>query len=397
MPAANITYLTKIYFAPGVAAETWTIAAQLEIRRPLVVTDPGIRAAGLLDLLYLPAATIFDTVPENPTESSALAALEQFRANQCDGVIAIGGGSPIDCAKAVALLATHAPPLRQYALIEGGLQKVTANKPPVIAIPTTAGTGSEVGRGALITFDLTTHAGLGAESDDPDSSPNQDHTAPHDKLALISPHLIPTAAVCDPRLTLGLPPALTAGTGMDAISHCVETFLSPRFNPVAEAIALDGLARALRNICRAVSQGDDLTARTEMLIAALHGGLTFQKGLGVIHALSHPLGGLTGKRLHHGTLNAVFLPHALRFNHDASPHKIHTLAQIAGVSSARNLPYFFESLTAAIGLPTRLRDMGVTQQDLEACVPGAVKDHCNQTNPRTPTESDLRNLYQAAW
>jgi len=266
-------------------------------------------------------------------------------------------------------------------MIEGGVGRITASKPPLIAVPTTAGTGSEVGRGALITFDVSAAADGAAD----------------DKLALISPHLIPTAAVCDPELTLGLPPALTAGTGMDAISHCVETYLSPRFNPVAEAIALDGLSRALANLGRAVSHGDDLAARSEMLMAALEGGLTFQKGLGVIHALSHPLGGLKDKRLHHGTLNAVFLPHAIRFNHEACPAKMQVMAQLAGVSSARNLPYFFESLTASIGLPTRLRDMGVTPDDLAACLPGAVKDHSNQSNPRAVTAGDLRTLYDAAW
>jgi alcohol dehydrogenase class IV len=334
-----------------------------------------------LDRFQLPDSPIFDAVPANPTESAALAGVEQFRAQNCDGVIAVGGGSPIDCAKAIALLATHAPPLRQYAMIEGGTPKITAKKPPLLAVPTTAGTGSEVGRGALITFDVST--GNSAQA--------------NDKIALISPHLIPTAAVCDPELTLDLPPGLTAGTGMDAVSHCVETYLSPRFNPVADAIALDGLARALKNLGTAVSHGTDLAARSEMLVAALEGGLTFQKGLGVIHALSHPMGGLKGKRLHHGTLNAVFLPHAIRFNHDACPSKIQVLAQVAGVSSARNLPFFFESLTASIGLPTRLRDMGVTQTDLEACVPGAIKDHSNQTNPRQANESDIRALYHAAW
>jgi 4-hydroxybutyrate dehydrogenase len=187
---------------------------------------------------------------------------------------------------------------------------------------------------------------------------------------LISPHLIPAAAVCDPELTLGLPPTLTAGTGMDVVSHCVETYLSPRFNPVAEAIALDGLSRALKNLSRAVTHGDDLAARSEMLMAALEGGLTFQKGLGVIHALSHPLGGLKGKKLHHGTLNAIFLPHAIRFNQEACPQKMQVLAQLAGVSSSRNLPFFFESLTASIGLPTRLRDIELTRDDLESCVGG---------------------------
>jgi alcohol dehydrogenase class IV len=380
MPAPTISYLTSIYFAPGIVAELPAIVAQHQITRPLVVTDEGLRSSGLVERLNLTGGTVFDAVPANPTESSVLAGMKILRENGCNGIVAVGGGSPIDCAKAIALLATHAPPLRQYAMIEGGVAKIRADKPPLIAVPTTAGTGSEVGRGALIAFDV-----------------DEERSAVNDKLALISPHLIPAAAVCDPELTLGLPPGLTAGSGMDAVSHCVETYLSPKFNPVAEAIALDGLARALRNLPRAVGHGDDLAARSEMLTAALQGGLTFQKGLGVVHALSHPLGGLRDKRLHHGTLNAVFLPHAIRFNHEACPEKFQTLAQIAGVGSDRNLPYYFETLSASIGLPTRLRDMGVTQDHLEACVAGAVRDHSNQTNPKSVTEADLRALYLAAW
>jgi alcohol dehydrogenase class IV len=384
MMPPTLTYLTNVHFAPGVANQLAAIAAQHGVARPLIVTDSGIRQTGLLDRLRLPDAPIFDAVPPNPTESAVLAGVQLFRAHNCDGVIAVGGGSPIDCAKAIALLATHAPPLRQYAMIEGGMAKITAGKPPLIAVPTTAGTGSEVGRGALITFDVSTGGAAGEEAAD-------------DKLALISPHLIPTAAVCDPELTLGLPPGLTAGTGMDAVSHCVETYLSPRFNPVADAIALDGFSRALKNLSRAVTHGEDLAARSEMLMAALEGGLTFQKGLGVIHALSHPMGGLKGKKLHHGTLNAVFLPHAIRFNQEACPQKMDALAQLAGVSSSRNLPFFLDNLTASLGLPTRLRDMGVTRDDLEACLGGAVKDHSNQTNPRPAAEADLRALYEASW
>ncbi len=193
----------------------------------------------------------------------------------------------------MALLATHPGPLANYAAILGGVPKITAATAPVVAIPTTAGTGSEVGRAALITL------------------------SDGRKLGFISPHLIPKAAICDPELTLGLPPRLTAATGMDAVTHCVETYLSPRFNPPAEAIALDGLARAVGSIERAVADGTDRTARQELMMAALEGGLTFQKGLGAVHALSHPLGGLKEPSLHHGTLNAVLLPAVLRFN---EPH-----------------------------------------------------------------------------
>ena len=207
------------------------------------------------------SAPVFADTPSNPTEAAVRSALSEYSANDCDGLIAIGGGSPIDLAKGVALLATHNEPLETFAAILGGIPKITARVAPVIAIPTTAGTGSEVGRAALITLD--------------DGR----------KLGFISPHLIPRLAICDPDLTVGMPAWLTAATGMDAVTHCLETYLSPRYNPPAEAIALDGLARAVAHIERAVADGSDLEARSEMLMAALQGGLTFQKGLGAVPAL----------------------------------------------------------------------------------------------------------------
>jgi alcohol dehydrogenase class IV len=269
-------------------------------------------------------------------------------------------------------MVTHPGELRQYAMVEGGLKRITGDKPPLIAVPTTAGTGSEVGRGALITFD--------------DGA----------KLAMISPKLIPEAAVCDPELTVGMPAWLTGATGMDAISHCVETFCSPRFNPVAEAIALDGLSRACRNLLRAVEAPGDLAARSEMMMAAMMGGLTFQKGLGAVHQISHPLGGL-GHRLHHGTLNAVLLPHVLRFNHDACADKMEALARVVGCGGGRNLPFYFERLSAAVGLPGRLRDMGVTLEECLAVLDGVMRDHCGATNPRAVTREDAEVLLRSAW
>ncbi len=198
----------------------------------------------------------------------------------------------------------------------------------------------------------------------------------------MSPKLIPEEAVCDPELTLGLPPLLTAATGMDAISHCVETFLSPRFNPIAEAIALDGLARAVRSIRRATRNGEDIEARSEMLMAALEGGLTFQKGLGAVHSLSHGLGGLAHRRLHHGTLNAIFLPHILRFNVEACSGKMQRLAEVLRLPPGEAVPSFFEELSRSLGLPARLRDLGVPWEEVEACTRAAFDDHCGATNPR---------------
>ena len=369
----TMTYLTDVWFGAGVVRELAGVAERWNVRRPLVVTDRGVAEAGLLDRVGVPGQVVFDAVESNPDEASVRAGVELYRQRGCDGVIAVGGGSPIDCAKCVALMVTHAGSLRDYAMIEGGAAKITANKPPVIVVPTTAGTGSEVGRGALITF------------------------ADGAKLAMISPRLIPEAAVCDPELTLGMPAWLTAATGMDAISHCVETYCSPRFNPVAEAIALDGLGRACRNLLRAVQHRDDLAARGEMLMAATMGGLTFQKGLGAIHQISHPLGGLTSPRLHHGTLNAVLLPHVLRFNAQACPEKMEAMACVVGCGGGRNLPFYFEHMSQAAGLPARLCEMGATLEQCLSVLDGVMRDHCAATNPRAMTRDDAEALIRSAW
>jgi 4-hydroxybutyrate dehydrogenase len=376
MKPPTLSYLADVWFEPGASSLLAGVLKKLSVNRPLIVTDPGVVAAGLLDSLEIAALrpTVFKEVESNPSEGNVLAGLEAYRANQCDGVVAVGGGSPLDCGKCVALLATHPPPLRQYAFLEGGLARITGNQPPFVAIPTTAGTGSEVGRGALITF------------------------VDRQKLALLSPHLIPDAAICDPDLTLGLPPVLTAATGMDAISHCVETFCSPRFNPVAEAIALDGLARAWKYLPRAVRDGNDREARSEMLMAAMEGGLTFQKGLGAVHALSHPLGGLPGKGLHHGTLNAIFMPHVLRFNAGACPGKMRRMAEVIGVAGGvDDLADALARIVSEIGLPMRLRDMGVTWAEVESLVPAAVRDHSSATNPRPMNAGDVESLFRAAY
>jgi alcohol dehydrogenase class IV len=284
----------------------------------------------------------------------------------------VGGGSPIDLAKAVSLLATHGGPLEQYAVIAGGHAKITAKVAPLIAIPTTAGTGSEVGRAALITL--------------------RDGR----KLGFISPHLIPKVALCDPELTLGLPPRLTAATGMDALTHCVETFLSPRINPPADAIALDGARRAARWIRPAVADGGDREARWNMMMASLQGGLTFQKGLGAVHSMSHPLGGLKFPVLHHGTLNAVILPAVLRFNRSHAADKIVALERALEVPAGVDLATHIEKLNASIGLPSSLHAMGVTDDMVPRMVEGAMKDHSTATNPRPVTRADFEELFRQA-
>jgi alcohol dehydrogenase class IV len=278
---------------------------------------------------------VFDGVPSNPTEAATIAALERYKGEGCDGLIGFGGGSPIDLAKAVSILATHEGPLARYAAIDGGIPLITPAVAPVIAIPTTAGTGSEVGRAALMNLE--------------DGR----------KVGIISPHLIPKRAICEPDLTLGLPPKLTAATGMDALSHCVETFLSPRFNPPADAIALDGAGRIARNLEKAVANGGDREARSELMMGALQGGMCFQKGLGAVHGLSHALGSLKEPPLHHGTLNAVLLPLVLRFNVGSADDKYGGLALAMGLAADADLAEHFDELNARIGMPRTLGEMGV--------------------------------------
>ena len=375
---AQISYLTKIQFDFGALALLPAELSNVQIMRPLIVTDKGVATAGLVERVRatLPAdmsVAVYDGTPENPTEQAVNDALRAFREQSCDGLIGLGGGSPLDLAKAVRLLATHPGPLTQYALSEGGVARIGPNLAPMIAIPTTAGTGSEVGRGALITL------------------------ADGRKLGLVSPHLIPDVAICDPELTLGLPRGVTAGTGMDAIAHCIETFCSPLVNPPAEAIALDGLARASRHIERVCADGSDRQGRWEMMMAAMEGAMAFQKGLGAVHAMSHPLGSLQAPRLHHGTLNAVVLPAVLRFNHDQlGEDKRARLAHAMGLPPGSDVADGVARLNARVGMPAGLAAMGVKPEILPAMAEQATKDHCNATNPRPAGVADYLGLLQAA-
>jgi len=376
MAVATISYLTTVKFDFGAIAELAGALQSLGIKRPLIVTDRGVRAAGLVDraeaAMQVPTAAIFDDTPTNPTERAARAALELFRGNGCDGIVAIGGGSPIDLAKACALLATHEGPLSRYAAVEGGIARITSNMPPVIAVPTTAGTGAEVGRAAIVILD--------------DGR----------KLGLVSPYLFPKMAICDPELTLGLPPRLTAATGMDALTHCIETYLANAVNPPADAIALDGLTRCGTSLERATEDGKDRGARWNMMMAALEGALAFQKGLGAVHAMSHALGGLEDLSLHHGTLNAVLLPTVLRFNADAVGHKYPRILAALGQPENADLAHVIEELNGRLGMPASLSAMGVTEAVIDHTAELAAKDHTNATNPKPANADDYRRLLREA-
>ena len=378
---ARIQYLTQIEIDPGAVRCLPEECERIGMKKPLVVSDAGVRAAGVLDLALaalgaLPHA-VFDGTPSNPTEAAVRAAVEVYRANGCDGLIAVGGGSSIDLAKGVAILATHPGALKTYATIEGGSGKITEAVAPLIAVPTTAGTGSEVARGAIVIVD--------------DGR----------KLGFHSWHLMPRAAILDPDLTLALPPGLTAATGMDAIAHCLETFMAPAVNPPADGIALDGLARGWAHVERATRDGQDREARWNMMSASMQGALAFQKGLGCVHSLSHSLGGVN-PRLHHGTLNAMFLPAVVLFNAPAETmqkdSRLQRMAQAIGLPGCDvqglALAEAIRALNGRLGLPSGLAAMGVTPEMFERVIDGAMADHCHKTNPRIATRAEYRAMLQ---
>ena len=372
---ALIQYLTQIEFDYGALAQIQAHCQRAGITRALVVTDKGVRAAGVLqpvlDALGDVAVAVFDDVPSNPTEAAVRGAVAVYEKERCNGLIAVGGGSAIDCAKGVAIAATHPGPLKTYATIEGGSPKITEAAAPLIAVPTTAGTGSEVARGAIVIVD--------------DGR----------KLGFHSWSLMPRAAICDPALTLGLPPMLTAATGMDAIAHCMEVFMAPAFNPPADGIALEGLRRGWAHIERATRDGADREARLNMMAASIHGAMGFQKGLGCVHSLSHSLGGANPK-LHHGTLNAVFLPAVIRFNAGAESiqkeERLARMAQAMGLEKSADVAQAVHDMTARLGLPTGLAAMGVTEDMFDAVIEHALLDHCHKTNPRIASADDYRRM-----
>jgi 4-hydroxybutyrate dehydrogenase len=368
--APTFSYLNDVYFGCGLLVKAASLVERYGLSRPLVVTDPVIKSIGLLERAGLFDYPLFDAVQTNPTEASVTEALSIYRDSRCDGFVAIGGGSPIDLAKATALLVNHVAPLAKYAILEGGPGSIAKHLPPLIVIPTTAGSGSEVGRAALITV------------------------ADGRKLGFLSPKFMPVAALCDPEVTSTMPDKLSVATGLDAISHCVEAVLSPRFNPVAESLALDGLRRGVHAISHVLGEAVSMEWREKMMWCSLLGGMAFQKGLGAVHSLSHPLGRLSDKQLHHGTLNGLFLPAVLEYNATSCPDQMRLIASTVG---AEDPVAFFSDLLDKLDMPRRLSEMGVTQEDLVSSAPLAASDHCTATNPRHLTEQDALELYRSCF
>lgn len=382
---SNWSFPNRIIFGCGSIQQLPAVVSACGARRPLVVTDPGVVECGLLERVTKPLGkggvgyAIFDRVEGNPTEASVYPGLDVYRGEGCDSVIALGGGSALDAAKAIRLKVTHDLPLEEYDDLKNGGDRITANLPPMVAIPTTAGTGSEVGRSTVITLAATGR-----------------------KTVIFSPHLIPSYAIADPELTFDLPPHLTAATGMDAMTHNLEAYLSVGFHPMCDAIAIKGVETVRRSLPAVVRSGRNAEARTGMMAAAIMGAVAFQKGLGTVHSLAHPLSTVAG--MHHGLTNAILLPHVMRFNLPVSRDRLADLAPALGVSTHGATPdqaalaaiEAIEKLNAEIGIPRRLRDAGVREEMIPAMVPLAMADGCRLCNPRPTSSEDMEMLYRAA-
>ncbi len=374
---------TRIVFGPGALRELGGETGRLGMKRPLLVTDRGVVGCGLAGRVTAEAkraglsVTLFDGVSSNPVEQNVFDGLEKYRAGKCDGIIALGGGSAVDTGKAVRLRVTHGLPLEEYDDLVNGGEKIGSDLPPMVAMPTTAGTGSEVGRSAVIILKATDR-----------------------KTVIFSPYLIPSAAITDPELTLGMPPGLTAGTGLDALTHNVEAYLSLGYHPMCDAIALHGTRLAVRNLAAAVRDGKNLVARTEMMMAAMMGAVAFQKGLGAVHSLAHPLSSIAN--LHHGTANGILLPPVLEFNKLTSEERLRDIAvamdlDVAGKSASEAADEAIERvrrLLKEVGIPDRLSAFGITREMIPALAKKAMEDGCRRLNPRPCSEADMVALYE---
>ncbi len=364
---------TTIVFGAGAVETVAEQARRAGGRRALVVCDLGVAKVGMADrvrsLLEADgiATAVFDKVDPNPVEKNILDGVAAYRRHEAECVIALGGGSPLDAGKLIALKVTHHRPLAEYdAAIDGGTL-IGSNVPPIVTVPTTAGTGSEVGRSGVVTLAATGR-----------------------KTVIFSPHLLARVAILDPELTRSMPPRVTAATGFDALTHCLEAYCATGDHPMADAIALGGLGLCAAHLARAVEQGDDLEARGGMMKAAMMGAVAFQKGLGACHSLAHPLS--SEKGMHHGLANALCLPAVVEFNQSVVADKLERIRGILD-ASASTCADALRTLRRRVGLPDGLRAEGVVEADLTKLSAKAFEDACHRSNPRPTTREDLSSLY----
>ena len=376
---ATFNYPTRILFGQGVIADLPAELLQIGGKRPLLVTDPGLVRAGLAErvrLLLRQGGTepkLFTDVAANPTDIDVEAGTVAFLAHGADSIVALGGGSPMDAAKAIQIRVNHHEPLERYDDLTGGDALITEPFPPLVAVPTTAGTGSEVSRSAVVTVGAVER-----------------------KVVLFSPRLMPNVAICDPELTYDLPPRITAETGMDALSHSLEAYLSTGYHPMADSLGIAAIRNVARYLPTAVDNGHDVLARQEMMMAGTMGAVAFQKGLGVIHSLAHPLSSVLG--IGHGLANAVLLPHAMRFNAEAIGERAGAVAHAlcATDRTAEGAAEALMALSKRVGLATRLYEIGVTEKHLPKLVEKAMADGCHGSNPRPCTPDDMEAILRAA-
>lgn len=375
---ANWSYPTAVRFGAGRISELAEACVSLGITRPLLVTDRGL--AGLpitkqaLDILTGAGlgAALFAEVDPNPNEINAAAGVAAYKAGDHNGVVAFGGGSGLDLGKVVAFMAGQTRPIWDFEDIGDWWTRADADAiAPIVAVPTTAGTGSEVGRASVITNSET-----------------------HEKKIIFHPKILPGVVICDPELTVGMPPAITAGTGMDAFAHCLEAYCSPHFHPMSHGIAIEGMRLVKDNLPTAYADGTDLTARANMMAAAAMGAVAFQKGLGAIHAISHPIGAV--HNTHHGTTNAVVMQAVLRFNRPAIEDRIEALARYLSIPGGfQGFHDFVGELNATLKIPANLTDLGVTDPDVAALTEVALRDPSVGGNPVEMTTENTSDLIKA--
>ena len=376
----NWNYPTSIRFGPGRIAELPVVCKELGITRPLLVTDPGLRKLPMIEsaLASLRAAgieaSVFSDIRANPVGKNIDDGVGIYRAGKCDGIIAFGGGSALDVGKTIALMVGQTRPLWDFEDREDWYTRVsTAGMAQIIAVPTTAGTGSEVGRASVIVDEQT-----------------------HIKKIIFHPKMQPAVVISDPELSIGLPARLTAATGMDALAHCLEAYCAPGFHPMADGIALEGMRLVREWLPIAVKDGKNIAARAHMLAAASMGATAFQKGLGAIHSLSHPVGAVYNA--HHGETNGVVMPYVLVFNRPAIEEKLTRLARYLGLANPgfQAVLDWVLALRKEIGIPETLAALGVKESDLDMLTPMAVDDPSTGGNPRSAGHAEMRQMFTKA-